>query len=161
MSNKNVVDENAKVTLTVKFIAVSFIIAGIATLVGYSALLLSMKERINENRIIMEKLCLEIKHLKEFQAEVTRRVEAEFGSKLESAEKVQKVEQNRIEQKSDLKDEHIREINDLKHKSMKELFEEKIKNIDVKNDFKYKSLKSQNRDYFRDNKRIDLVYSHK
>ena len=122
---------DSKVTISVRFLAVVFIIASIAAIVGYAALLSQMKSEINKHSVQLAEMTKEITHLKEFQAEVTKRVEAEFGAKINTVEKVQAVETKRIEEKSDLGDKHVREINTLQNNSTRELMDEKFKNVEL------------------------------
>lgn len=122
---------DSKVTISVRFLAVVFIIASIAAVVGYAALLSQMKSELNKHSVQLAEMAKEITHLKEFQAEVTKRVEAEFGAKINTVEKVQAVETKRIEEKSDLGDKHVREINTLQNNSTRELMDEKSKNVEL------------------------------
>ena len=150
MSVKNSkIEESAVVTISVRFLAMSFIVASIAAIVGYAVLLTEMKSRITDNKIKITELSTEVKHLKEFQAEVTKRIESEFGTKINAVERVQAVENKRIEQKSDLKDNHIREINTLQNNSTREVFSEKFENVKLSTLLRLRNLESENSFYAR------------
>ena len=158
MSVKNSkIEESAVVTISVRFLAMSFIVASIAAIVGYAVLLTEMKSRITDNKIKITELSTEVKHLKEFQAEVTKCIESEFGTKINAVERVQAVENKRIEQKSDLKDNPIREINTLQNNSTREVFNEKLGNVKLSTLLRIKNVQDASKKQFYDSKNTSKV----